>query len=71
MQFYSRVDSRREGAFPTATRREFLQSSAAALAVTAARPIIGWQSAVRSRARGDEENRVLGWDPVGRKSKAI
>jgi len=28
-----------------ATRREFLQSSAAALAVTAARPIIGWQGA--------------------------
>jgi predicted dehydrogenase len=28
-----------------ATRREFLQTSAAALAVTAARPIIGWQGA--------------------------
>src|SRR6476469_3394820 len=28
-----------------ATRREFLQSSAAALAVTATRPIIGWQGA--------------------------
>jgi predicted dehydrogenase len=28
-----------------ATRREFLQSSAAALAVSAARPIIGWQGA--------------------------
>src|SRR5215510_4850752 len=28
-----------------ATRREFLQSSAAALAATAARPIIGWQGA--------------------------
>src|SRR3954462_11918543 len=28
-----------------ATRREFLQSSAAALAVTAARPLFGWQGA--------------------------